>query len=190
MKLRFLRKKLKDSKGQSILEFALIFPFIFFFIFIHVQLCITYIAAEYTNYVSYMSARTVLTNGHLDDRHVGVVNRYIPARLQGLLQINQPKLIKWNPQSGQFANATKKIEQGNQLRGRELGVEIEYSIPVFMPFLREFGENLRFSTKTVLGREPYHGGGDINSWIMNEPEYGDSMGKESACSSVLNDNGC
>lgn len=195
MKSKFFQK---NNKGQSILEFAVILPFIFFFIFIHLQLCFTYILSQYANYVTYMSARTVLTNGHLENKHVKIVNQYIPESLRGILKITSPRLIKYDPQSGTFKPASTRIKQGPQYNtrinddseNRNLGIEMQYSIPVFMPFLRDFGESLKFKSRTILGREPYHGTRQTEPWYVQDPEYGDSFGKDSACNSVYNDNGC
>ena len=194
----FFLKRIKNNKGQSILEFALILPFVFFFIFFHIQLCISYIVSEYTNYVSFMSARTVLTNGHLNGSHIGVVNKYIPPEMRTLLRISEPRLIKYDRSSRSFVNANGKINPGSQFNidprkdvdERELGIEIQYRIPVFLPFIQELENKLNFTARTVLGREPFHGTEEPVPWYMADPQYGDSFGKDSACSTIVNDNGC
>ena len=196
--MRALISIIKKNKGQSVLEFAFMLPFIFFFIFIHIQLCISYILAEYTKYVSYMSARTVLTNGHLDNRHIGVVNRYIPLRMRGLLQVKDPKLIKYNNGQRRFVSGSTNIEKGtqkninfqNDQENRHLGVELEYTVPIFLPFIREFKRDFHFKAISVLGREPYHGGMPIKPWEKGGDSFGDSYGDKSACDTVFNDNGC
>ena len=194
---RHFRRFLRERKGQSVLEFALLLPFIFFFIFLHIQLCLTYVVAKYTNYVSYMAARSVLTNGHLKGKHTGVVNRYIREKFGGFLNVRD-RLIRFDPLERRFVNTNGRINPGPQYRksgqddteNRNLGVEISYSIPVFLPFLGEFGESLRFKTQTVLGREPYHGDSSPEPFRTSDPVYGDSFDDKSACRSVYNDNGC
>lgn len=197
MKIKIL-KKLKNRKGQSILEFALITPFIFFMIFIHIQLCISYVLAEYTNYVSFMAARSVLTNGHLTQQHTAIINRYIPDRLRGILRIKSADLVKYEPTNSQnFVNGSTAIKPGpqynvrmNDTENRNLGVRIRYNIPVFLPFIRGLMENVQFEATTILGREPYHGSQKPIPWYRGDPMYGDSFGSDSACSSVYNDDGC
>ncbi len=181
---------LRSDKGQSILEFAFVIPFVFFFIFLVIQLCLSFIAAEYASYVSFMTARSVLTNGHILGKDVSVVNKYISPAMRRLLNIDTPRLIRFDENNRQFVNADRKIPEGSQYGKRSLGIELNYSIPVFLPFLREFGNNLRFTSRTILGREPYHGSSPVQPFAARSPIFGDSLAPDSACATVYNDNGC
>jgi hypothetical protein len=140
-----LKRRLKNRKGQSAIEFIVIVVVLLFFLLFFLSLAIMFVVSDYIEYATFMSARTyksMFSSRAVQERNAKLVFDTYVSRIQGVARNFDLTYVDGDDRGDQGAGVRASYD-----------IDLFYMPPLFIPDGFP-GSTIKLSTETRLGRDP------------------------------------
>lgn len=140
-----LKRRLRNRKGQSAIEFIVIVVVLLFFLLFFMSLSIMFVVSDYIEYAAFMSARTyksMFSSREVQERNARTVFDSYTNKIQGIARNMQLSFLDGDDRGDQGAGVRASYE-----------IDLFYMPPLFIPDGFP-GSRVTLTTETRLGRDP------------------------------------